>query len=136
MSQRTEAAGGTRGFTLIELLLVVGLIAILALIAIPQYLKYIDNARLTVGIATLDSIRPNMEAYLNEKGQYPVSINFANFTDQDGNRVVISTDASLVTSKLFSWNSYVVSGLSYTITAQALDSKHTVLNLTPHGITR
>jgi prepilin-type N-terminal cleavage/methylation domain-containing protein len=137
MPGRTKMAIRARGFTLIELLVVVGIVAILAMIAVPQYLAYRDHAQITVGIAALDSIRLNMEEYRGDHfGQYPVSINFADFTDQNGDRIIISSDPSAVTSKLYSWSSYVVNGEMYTITAQALDSNHTALYLTPQGITR
>jgi type IV pilus assembly protein PilA len=137
MIKQTEITSKARGFTLVELLVVTVIIAVLAMIAIPQFNAYLNSAKVTVGIAALDTIRLNMEAYRDDHyGQYPVTINFANFTDQNGARIIMSSDPITVTSKLYSWNSYVVNGNTYTITAQALDSDHTVLTLTPQSITR
>jgi prepilin-type N-terminal cleavage/methylation domain-containing protein len=137
MFKRKGIAKKARGFTLIELLVVVGIVAIFTMIATAQFLDYLDRARITVAIASLDSIRPNMETYRDDhQGSYPANINFADFTDQNGVRIIMSTDPSAVTSKLYSWDSYVVSSNTYTITARALDKKHTVLNLTPQGIVR
>jgi prepilin-type N-terminal cleavage/methylation domain-containing protein len=137
MFKQKGIAVNARGFTLIELLVVVGIISIFVAIATTQFLEYLDKAKITVGIAALDSIRPNMETYRDDhQGSYPQSINFADFTDQNGARIIISSDPSAVISKLYSWSSYTFNSNSYMITAQALDKKHTVLNLTPHGITR
>lgn len=53
----------TRGFTLIELLVVVGIVAILASIAIPQYGLYRKKGSDATMEAALNSARIAMEAY-------------------------------------------------------------------------
>lgn len=46
-----------RGFTLLELLMVVVIIAILASIAVPQYLKTTERARMSEALTNLSSLR-------------------------------------------------------------------------------
>lgn len=45
-----------RGFTIVELIVVMAIIAILILIAVPAYTKYIDNAKRTSELGTEDTI--------------------------------------------------------------------------------
>lgn len=60
-----------QGFSLIELLVVIGIIGALTAIAIPQYQKYQDKAKVTAAIATLTNMRSVVEAYVMEKGEFP-----------------------------------------------------------------
>ncbi|OOF12554.1 hypothetical protein BZG82_01115 [Salinivibrio sp. PR5] len=60
-----------QGFSLIELLVVLGIIGALTAIAIPQYQKYQDKAKVTAAIATLTNMRSVVEAYVMEEGKFP-----------------------------------------------------------------
>jgi prepilin-type N-terminal cleavage/methylation domain len=58
-----------QGFSLIELLVVIGIIGALTAIAIPQYQKYQNKAKVTAAIATLTNMRSAVEAKILEKGE-------------------------------------------------------------------
>jgi type II secretion system protein G len=60
-----------RGFTLIELLIVVGIIAILAAIAIPNLLAAQTRAKVSRAKADLRTIANSMEAYAVDQNGYP-----------------------------------------------------------------
>ncbi|OOE54782.1 pilin [Salinivibrio kushneri] len=60
-----------QGFSLIELLVVLGIIGALTAIAIPQYQKYQNKAKVTAAIATLTNMRSVVEAYVMEEGKFP-----------------------------------------------------------------
>jgi prepilin-type N-terminal cleavage/methylation domain-containing protein len=59
-----------RAFTLIELLVVVLIIGILAAIALPQYRKAVDRARLAEALTNLKSLSAAEEVYYLEHGNY------------------------------------------------------------------
>ena len=67
-----------QGFTLIELLVVVLIIGILASIAIPQYFKVVEKARVSEAMALISSVKSAQERYLARGGNYT-----ATFTQLD-----------------------------------------------------
>ena len=60
-----------RGFTLIELLIVVAIIAILALIAVPNFLEAQVRAKVARAKADLRTIATGVEAYYVDANDYP-----------------------------------------------------------------
>ena len=59
-----------RGFTLIEMMIVVAIIALLATIAIPNYVNFQLRAKTAEAKANLGAIRTCQEAYRAERGVY------------------------------------------------------------------
>jgi type IV pilus assembly protein PilA len=59
-----------RGFTLAELLIGVAIVGVLASMALVSYRKYIDGARISEPIATLQAIRASQEQVRRETGHY------------------------------------------------------------------
>ena len=57
-----------KAFTLIELLVVVLIIGILSAIALPQYTKAVEKARLTEAVSNSRSLRNAIDFYLLENG--------------------------------------------------------------------
>ena len=62
---------GKKGFTLIELLIVVGIIGILAAIAIPSFKKHQVKTFNTAAQSDLRNLRTDLEAYFADNYKYP-----------------------------------------------------------------
>jgi len=83
------------GFTLIELLVVVLIVGILASIAVPQYFKVVEKARVSEAMSLASAIKSAQERYLAGGGTYgtdftKLDISYPNMT------------SSLITLKYFS----------------------------------
>jgi prepilin-type N-terminal cleavage/methylation domain-containing protein len=61
-----------KGFTLIELLIVVAIIAILALIAVPNFLEAQVRAKVSRSKADMRTLATAIEAYATEYNKYPI----------------------------------------------------------------
>lgn len=76
-----------RGFTLLELMMVVVIIGILATIAIPQYLKTAERARMSEAVSMLGQIRGSQMRYRAATGAFATALNALDFdpvTDSSG----------------------------------------------------
>jgi type IV pilus assembly protein PilE len=70
----------SRGFTLIELMIVVAIIAILAAVAIPAYMRYAYRARRVDGQQLLLTIANAEERYYAVNNQYTTSVTNIGYT--------------------------------------------------------
>ena len=62
------------GFTLIELLVVLGIIALLATLAVPRYFQSIDTAKETILLENLQIVRETIDKFYGDTGRYPESL--------------------------------------------------------------
>lgn len=69
-----QSDAGTRGFTLIELLIVVAIIAILAAIAVPNFLEAQTRAKVSRVQSDMRSVSTAFESYMVDNNQYPPSL--------------------------------------------------------------
>jgi prepilin-type N-terminal cleavage/methylation domain-containing protein len=79
---------GARGFTLTEILIGIVIVGVLASLATVGYRKYMDGARMSEALATIQAIRVSEETVRRETGRYlnasvsntyyPMNANFGN----------------------------------------------------------
>ena len=65
------------GFTLIELMIVVAIIALLSMVAIPNFMKYLSKAKRAEAYMNLGSLYVAEKAYWAEKGSYSTNLSGA-----------------------------------------------------------
>ena len=90
-----ESAPRRRAFTLIELLIVVAIIAILAAIAVPNFLEAQVRAKLSRAMSDQRAIATGLEAYAVDRNHYPPNDGVYNVVP-----VEITTPVAYLTSSL------------------------------------
>ena len=76
------------GLTLLELMVAIAIIGILAAIATPNYLSYLQRARYTVAVSDIRNISQAADEFAIKSGRYPddlAEIGMANLMDPWGN---------------------------------------------------
>jgi prepilin-type N-terminal cleavage/methylation domain-containing protein len=63
-----------RGFTLVELLVVMAIVALLASIAAPRYVRSLEAGRETSLRSTLAVLRDAIDQFAADRGRYPASV--------------------------------------------------------------
>ena len=71
VSPRITAARRQRGFTLLEMMVTVATLAIVAGIALPNYLDYMTRGKIVEATSGLNDMRVRLEQYFADSRQYP-----------------------------------------------------------------
>ena len=83
-----------KGFTLIELLVVVLIIGILSAVALPQYQKAVEKARMTESLVLLNSLQKAIDLYILENGYPSSKIRFIGSNETANGKGMLSIDLS------------------------------------------
>lgn len=62
------------GFTLVELMITIGLVGVLAALAVSSYQAYMERARVAQAITDIAAISTNIKLYLQDARVYPASL--------------------------------------------------------------
>lgn len=129
----TGRRGGNSGFTLVELLVVTAILGVLIAIAIGTYNSYLDKAKRTITVSSLNTIRKNLEFYYDGHQNYPPDIDFSTGKDSNNRTVFDLTLLEQINADMtpILYNSATN---SYTFTARAKDSALTLYTLTPDSL--
>ena len=71
VSPRITATRRQRGFTLLEMMVTVATLAIIAAIALPNYLDYVTRGKIVEATSGLNDMRVRLEQYFADSRQYP-----------------------------------------------------------------
>lgn len=105
-----------RGFTLIEIMITVAILAIIAAVALPNYVDYLTRSKLVEAKTNLSDMRTRLEQYFMDNRKYPSSC--ADYSTSAAPANTIYKPANI---KYFNIGC-ALSDTAYTITAMGKDS--------------
>ena len=71
--QRPAPHRRERGFTLLEMLITVATLAIIAAVALPNYIDYVTRSKIVQATSGLNDMRVRLEQYFADNRQYPTA---------------------------------------------------------------
>lgn len=105
-----------KGFTLIELMIVVGVIGILAVVALPAYQDYVARAQVSEGIQLAASMKSHVEEAYADKGGLPISVPVGSKNDAGNYVDIVSIDANgVITAQFRELSSSAIKGKTVTL---------------------
>lgn len=134
--RRMKVSRNSQGFTLIEIMIVVGVIGILAAIAIPNFLNLKDKAIWGTARANLEVVRTSLASYAadSDQNRYPIgTLNFADFRSVvPKSNLPASEPLTKLQTGTFVYNS--ADGSDFSVTANADDRAYDQMVASPSGI--
>lgn len=70
-AQQARKAKSARGFTLVEMMITIATLAIVASIALPNYVEYITRGKIVEATSGLNDMRVRLEQFFADNRQYP-----------------------------------------------------------------
>ena len=88
--QRRRAASAVRaGFTLMEMMVVVAILVVLVGVAVPIYIRYLDDSKKSAARASVENLAKTVELYYTKNGQWPSGWDQLTGQGQDGSPPVL-----------------------------------------------
>ena len=105
-------------FTLIELMMVMGIIAVLAMLALPMYTNYVGRAQVSEAIQMAASIKPEVEGAFAANGSLPISVSLPQGSGNAGRYVdTLSVDQNgIITATISQQAATPIQGKQVTLT--------------------
>ncbi len=90
--KRTAREALRQGFTLIEILVVVAIIGMLGAVAVPAYMNYLADSRISATRALISNVDTVVKSYNMKHGKYPESLDVLTAEPDDGSEPLLEGD--------------------------------------------
>jgi len=128
MKRSTGSASRFAGFTLIEVMITVAVIAILAAVALPNYIEYVTRSKLVEAKTNLSDMRTRLEQYFLDNRAYPgTCLDYATGAAPAGKIYKPASVKNFAITCALSDTTYTVTatGLNFTFTVDQTNARKT-----------